>query len=175
MPSRGSSVIPFRFAVCTIHLAVSRIVSAFPTVQSKRCSIHIAFHIVDIPPVQIQDFIAIDTLKVKVKVNPLIPYLSTETIRKIGHIITDNRAVLIQIHHTVTIYIYKAEISRLGIAEMGILLKLFLIGENAVLHQQIIAADGFAHFSDIIGMVYATGRDNGSVTGPQSLHLVRIG
>ena len=58
---------------------------------------------------------------------------------------------------------------------MRILLQLFFIGKDTVLHQQIVTADRLTHFSDIISMVYAAGRDNRSVAGTKSLHLIRIG
>ena len=57
---------------------------------------------------------------------------------------------------------------------MRIFLQFFFVGKDTVLHQQIVTSDRFAYFCDIISMIYASGRDNGSISRTKSFYFIGI-
>ena len=121
MPGWSTAIIPLWLTIGAVHLTVSRIFRTFPTIQGYSGAIGITFQIINVTTIQIQNLITIYSLKIKIKVKPLKPDFTTKPIGKIGHIVTYDRTIFIQVHHSIPVDIHKAEISRLGIAEMRIL------------------------------------------------------
>ena len=133
-----------------------------------------SLHVEQVAAFEVQDFVAVDALEVGRQVEALVREVNREAVVEIGHVVAYDHAVGVLFENAVAVGVDEAEVADRRGVEMGIGVQLLLVVEDAVLHKQVVTADGLAYAREVVTAGVGGFFDDVGVLIAEAQHLVAV-
>ena len=133
-----------------------------------------SLHVEQVAAFEVQDLVAVDALEVGCQVEALVREVDREAVVEIRHEVAHDDAVGVLFENAVAVGVDEAEVTDRRRVEMGIGIQFLLAVEDAVLHEQVVAADGLAHAREVVAAGVGGFLDDVGVLIAEAQHLVAV-